>query len=128
MRAFGGDPENLPEMAPACRGYTYHMWQNVLMGGPLEWLSSFLACPWTYDLIGHSIAGRLTEERRASWMEWYGSDGHHELLLQLQNCVDRLAADCDEQAREQLLRNWRLGLRYEWLFWDDAYHTRGWPV
>jgi thiaminase/transcriptional activator TenA len=128
LRAFGGDPDNLPEMAPACRGYTYHMWHNVLAGGSLQWLTSFLACPWTYDVIGHSIAGRLKEERRADWMEWYGSDGHHELLAGLQDVVDRLTADVDEKGRELLLRNWRLGMRYEWMFWDDAYHERAWPI
>jgi thiaminase/transcriptional activator TenA len=128
LRAFGGDPRHLPEMAPACRGYTYHLWHNVTNGGSLDWLTSFLACPWSYDVIGHHVASRLQEPRRADWMAWYGSDGHHVLLERLLTTVDRLAASASDEQRKRMLRNWRLGLRYEWMFWDDAYFERGWPI
>lgn len=125
---FGGDADRLPPMAPACQGYTYHMWINAVMGDTADWMASFIACPWTYDLIGTHIVDRLKEERHRDWLWWYGSDEHHELLANLRGSLDRLTADFDESRRAELLRNWRLGLTYEWMFWDDAYHERGWPV
>ena len=128
LRAFGGDPDDLPEMAPACRGYTYHMLHNATLGRTVDWLASFVACPWTYDLIGSHVSGRIGEERREDWMEWYGSQEHHDLLADLRAAIDRLSVDLDDDDRAGLLRQWRLGLRYEWMFWDDAYHTRAWPI
>jgi len=128
LRAFGGDPDQSPEMSPACRGYTYHLWHYALNGGALDWLTSLLACPWTYDVIGHQLAALVTEPRRASWMAWYGSNEHHALLGRLLSTVDRLAGNAAESERARLLQIYRLGLRYEWMFWDDAYFERGWPV
>ncbi len=128
LKMFGGDPDNLPPMAPANRAYTYHMWYNALHGRTIDWLASFVACPWTYDLIGEKISGNLGEERREDWMEFYGSDVHHDLMDDFRAAVDRLSAGLDDEDRNGLLENWRLGMRYEWMFWDDAYHLRGWPV
>jgi thiaminase (transcriptional activator TenA) len=128
LRAFGGDPDNVPEMAPACRGYTYHMFHQAAEGRTLDWLASFVACPWTYDRIGSHVAGRLGEERREGWMAWYGSQEHHDLLADLLDAVDRLSAGLSEGERAGLLGPWRLGMRYEWMFWDDAYRLRSWPV
>ncbi len=125
---FGGDADRLPPMAPACHGYTSHMWMNAVMGDTVDWLASFIACPWTYDLIGTDIAERLPDERLQDWFWWYGSDEHHELLAQLRGSLDRLGEDLDAPRRAKLLDKWRTGLRYEWMFWDDAYYERSWPV
>ena len=128
LEMFGGDPDSMPPMAPACRGYTYHMWYNALAGRTIDWLASFVACPWTYDLIGRRISGNLGEVRREDWMEFYGSQIHHDLMDEFRSAVDRLGAGLDGADRENLLEKWRLGMRYEWMFWDDAYHLRGWPI
>ena len=128
LEAFGGDPANLPEMAPACRGYTNHMAKAALHGQAEDWLASFVACPWTYDLIGSQLAGRLSAADRADWMDWYGSDEHHVVLADLRAALDRNSVGLGEGRRAELLDLWRTGLRYEWMFWDDAYHLRSWPV
>ena len=128
LETFGGDRNNVPPMAPACRGYTYHMWYNALNGRTIDWLASFVACPWTYDLIGERISGNIGEERRENWMEFYGSKVHHDLMDDFRSAVDRLSAGLDQEDLDGLLEKWRLGMRYEWMFWDDAYHMRSWPV
>ena len=128
LEAFGGDPDNIPPMAPACRGYTYHMWYNALHGRTIDWLASFVACPWTYDVIGDRISGKIGEERREDWMEFYGSERHHALMDDFRSALDRLTANMGQEELDGLLENWKLGMRYEWMFWDDAYHMRGWPV
>jgi thiaminase/transcriptional activator TenA len=128
LELFGGDRDNLPPMAPACRGYTYHMWYNALNGRTIDWLASFVACPWTYDLIGERISGNIGEERRENWMEYYGSDVHHDLMVDFRDAIDRLSTGFTDDDRDRLLDKWRLGMRYEWMFWDDAYHMRGWPI
>jgi thiaminase/transcriptional activator TenA len=128
LEMFGGDRDSCPPMAPACRGYTYHMWYNALAGRTVDWLASFVACPWTYDMIGRKISGNIGEERREDWMEFYGSQRHHDLMDDFRGALDRLSVGLDTKDREGLLENWRLGMKYEWMFWDDAYHLRGWPV
>ena len=128
LEMFGGDRNNVPPMAPACRGYTYHMWYNALHGRTIDWLASFVACPWTYDLIGERISGNIGEERRENWMEFYGSEVHHDLMDDFRAAVDRLSEGLDQEDLDGLLEKWRLGMRYEWMFWDDAYHMRSWPV
>ena len=128
LRAFGGDPDKLPEMAPACRGYTYHMLHNAIDGRTVDWLASFVACPWTYDRIGTHIAGRIGEERREDWMGWYGSQEHHDLLADLLDAVDRLSADLNDGRARRPTGKVAARHAYEWMFWDDAYHLRSWPV
>ncbi len=115
-------------MAPACRAYTYHLWHNALTGRTIDWLASFVACPWTYDLIGEQVSGNIGEERREEWMEFYGSDVHHDLMDDFRSAVDRLSVGLDQEDLDGLLEKWRLGLQYEWMFWDDAYYLRTWPI
>jgi thiaminase/transcriptional activator TenA len=128
LEAFGGRVHQVPPMAQACRGYTYHLWHNAMLGDTVDWLASFISCPWTYDKIGTHVAGRLDEKRRVEWTEWYGSEEHHALLADLRASLDRLSANLDESRWQELLEKWRIGMRYEWMFWDDAYHMRSWPI
>ncbi len=61
-------------------------------------------------------------------MEFYGSDVHHDLMDDFRSAVDRLSVGLDQEDLDGLLEKWRLGLQYEWMFWDDAYYLRTWPI
>jgi thiaminase/transcriptional activator TenA len=138
LRGFGGDPDNLPERAVGCRGYTQHMLLNATAGSAVDFLTAAGSCPWTYDRIGYDLVDRVGPnpdpgstpgtQARAEWTVRYGSDWHHERTDAMLRLIDQLAARCTDSHRRRLIDNFRTGMRYEWLFWDDAYHERGWPV
>ena len=41
---------------------------------------------------------------------------------------ERLSAAATEGARARMMDAFKRSSQYEWMFWDDAYHLRGWPV
>src|SRR5207247_3349452 len=42
--------------------------------------------------------------------------------------IDRLAAQASEQERQHMTDQFTHSCRYEFLFWDQAYHETTWPV
>ena len=42
--------------------------------------------------------------------------------------IDRLAAQASEQERQHMTDHFTHSCRYEFLFWDQAYHETTWPV
>jgi len=42
--------------------------------------------------------------------------------------ADEAAAATTSRIRDGMLGAFRRSTQYEWLFWDGAYHRRGWPA
>src|SRR5262249_18664014 len=77
LRPLGGDPTAEP--APACHGYTRHLLTIAFSRDTVDFLAAFLPCPWSYDEIGSSLEGKLSNPVHHEWMQFYWSEGHHDL-------------------------------------------------
>jgi thiaminase/transcriptional activator TenA len=125
LRTLGGDPAAEP--APACHGYTRHLMTIAYSRETVDFLAAFLPCPWSYDEIGSSVEGTLSNPVTSDWMQFYWSEDHHVLVRRHRAIVDRLAADLSAARRRQLLDDYLISLRYEYRFWDMAYRCQRWP-
>jgi thiaminase/transcriptional activator TenA len=125
LRTLGGDPN--AQAAPACYGYTRHLLTIAYSRDTVDLLAAFLPCPWSYDEIGISLKGKLTNPLHEEWMRFYGSDDHHVLCDRFRSIIDRLAADLSPRRQRQLLDDFMISLRYEYWFWDMAYRCERWP-
>ena len=131
LRAFGVDPATLAtaEPAPDCLAYTsfliataYHEPWEVLV-------AALLPCFWIYWDVGCGIAGRTAPENAyRAWIDTYADPGFGEAVQRVITTADRAAEGATEAIQTRMLAVFVRATQYEWLFWDGAYHRRGWPL
>ncbi len=131
MKEFGVDPAKITdaEASPDCFAYT-----NFLMAAayhdPWEILvAALLPCFWIYWDVG-CVVGRSaapTNPYRA-WIDTYADEGFGEAVRTVIAITDRAATAATPAMRAKMLAAFSRSSQYEWLFWDDAYQRRGWPV
>jgi len=128
LRKLGGDPDHLPEMGPANRAYTDHLLKIACLGETVDLLAAFTPCPWTYDDMAHEFFHKLRQPATVEWLEYWAGNEHQERLEFRKEVINRLVSELPEWRQDQVRRNFRISMKYEWRFWDDAYHKRPWPV
>ena len=103
-RRLGLSEEDLLAAEPDPMALVYR--QHMLLAAHRslgELFSALVPCPATYMEIA---------ERRP----WWG------------RTLDRLAEDASPRELARMRTNFIRSCKYEWIFWDMAYHMRGWPV
>ncbi|ADU52074.1 transcriptional activator, TenA family [Thermaerobacter marianensis DSM 12885] len=117
------------EPAPVTVAYTDHLLRVAHTGTLGELVAAVLPCYWVYARVGERLARRLPDhDVYRQWILAYASPEFHRSVDEQLALVDRLAtlAGADER---RLMHQWFLrSLRYEWMFWDQAYRTLRWPV
>lgn len=116
------------EPKPGTLAYTSHLHQAA--NGPLPLLvAAVLPCYWVYAEVGEMLLDREPAEPvYRTWVESYASPEFAEGVRAQLALVDRLARDAGESLRAAMHRAFRRSLRYEWMFWDQAYRLADWPV
>jgi thiaminase (transcriptional activator TenA) len=130
LRSFGVEPSALAnaEPAPDCLAYTnfllataYHEPWEVLVG-------ALLPCFWIYWDVGRAIAATAAPDNPyRAWIDTYADPRFGEAVEMVIATADRAAAEAGEAVRRRMLAAFIRAAQYEWLFWDGAYHRRGWP-
>jgi thiaminase/transcriptional activator TenA len=130
LRSFGTDPATVAaaEPAPDCLAYTsfllataYHEPWEVL-------IAALLPCFWIYWDVGRSIAETAGPDNPyQAWIETYADPRFGEAVDTVIAAADRAAMTASEAVRGRMDTAFIRATQYEWLFWDGAYHRRGWP-
>jgi len=117
------------EPAPVTVAYVDHM-LRVAEAGPLgEVIAAVLPCYWVYRRVGERLAPDPPRQPLyRDWVLFYASPEFADATAQQIALLERLAAEATEPARERMARWFRRSLRYEWMFWDQAYRQADWPV
>ena len=129
--ALGIDLEHLAlEMNAANWAYTTHELAAVYGGSTAEGLAALLPCPLVYQFVGeHLMHGPPPANPiYADWIAFYGSGVGAPRRQRLLDVYDQLTATADAATLARCERNFLISSRYEWEFWDAAYHQRTWPV
>ena len=115
--------------APATRAYGDFLTATVL-GRPFhEGLAAVLPCYWIYQRVGRELLPKGSPDplyRR--WIETYGGEAFDAVVRAVLALTDRVADGLTGGQKESMRDLYVLGSRYEWIFWDAAYHLRRWPV
>jgi thiaminase/transcriptional activator TenA len=120
------------EMNEANWAYSRHMLAAAHAGSTAEALAALLPCPTVYAYVGKVLAGgpRSPNEMYAEWIDFYApnDEGYRPRVIALERLFDRVAENLDAATQQSCVRNYVISSRYEWGFWDAAYHRVTWRV
>lgn len=119
------------EIAPATHSYTRHLLSVAYGGTTAELMAALLPCQWGYWEIGKHLAEQGLPENAPlyrEWIEMYSGKEFGDLARELRDTFDQVAARCSEDEWSRVSEIFRMSSRYEYGFWDGAYHMRTWPV
>jgi thiaminase/transcriptional activator TenA len=116
------------EIAPTAHAYTNHLLAVASYEGTLELLVALMPCEWTYDEFGTKLCNVVKHPVAVSWLASFGSEHHNDLSDRYAATVEQLAEGAPPARINRLHELFRLGSRYEWMFWNMAYTRETWPV
>ncbi|PWU66616.1 thiaminase II [Gracilibacillus dipsosauri] len=130
---FGITREDLESTEPSAitTAYTSYMLNVSQRGGIENVVASVLACEWSYNFIGKSLAtwpGALDENFYSSWVKMYQSPEFTELADNCKHLMNKMAKGKSE---EDLTRLEEIVIRtsqFEYMFWDMVEKREDWPV
>lgn len=115
--------------SPTTTAYTNFLLAAVHNGSFAEGLAAVLPCYWIYARVGEALAGTSSPDPLyARWIATYGGDEFQKIVLDVLETTERHAATLAPAERDSMLDKFRTATRYEWMFWDSAYHEHRWPV
>jgi thiaminase (transcriptional activator TenA) len=131
LQEFGVDPASVmaAEPAPDCLAYTSFLLATAYQEPWEILIAALLPCFWIY----WDVAQAITREAAAdhpyrAWIDTYADPHFGEAVGRVIGVADEAAAAATPRVRAGMLAAFRRSAQYEWLFWDGAYHRRGWPI
>lgn len=120
------------EPTPNNRAYVNHMLACATHGSLLEGVAALAPCPWLYTDLGQHLVPSPDDipgdHPYADWLATYSDPGFvtytNELLEILQRLADSHGSEWHARAREAFVTS----VRYEWMFWEQAWTRQSWPV
>jgi thiaminase/transcriptional activator TenA len=102
------------------------------LGSTAEALAALLPCPGVYAYVGALLVQgeRSPNPIYQDWVDFYAPsrEGLTPRIAAIQARFDEVAVNADAATLARCERNYVISSRYEWEFWDAAYHRRAWPV
>jgi thiaminase/transcriptional activator TenA len=123
--------EELEEAKPSAinLAYTNYMLSVSQSGTLAELIASLLPCMWSYWEIGKRLnekPGANEHEFYGEWIRGYSSEEYGALCIWLIDLLNELAEGKSAKELERLEEIFLNTSRFEYLFWDMAYHKEMW--
>ncbi|MGX7594450.1 thiaminase II [Planococcus plakortidis] len=130
---FGISEKELEEASPSpvTLAYTHYMLHVGQSGSVSELVAALLPCAWSYREIGRELAaipGAADHPLYGEWIRMYSSDEFGQTAQWCIDLLDELTAGKSENELAKLEEIFLNTTRFEFLFWDMAYHETMWPV
>jgi len=117
------------EPTPACLGYTSYLASLAATRSYEELIAGVLPCFWVYWEVGCAVKPRaVSPNPYAAWLDTYAAPSFGEATDRVKALVDEAAANTTQTTRDAMAKAFRMATRFEWMFWDSAYHQAGWPI
>jgi Putative transcription activator len=114
---------------PGCFSYCAHLLERAALGSPAEGMAALLPCFWIYREVGNHIRKLADEDNPYfKWIASYSSEVYSMVVDKAVALTDRLAEESSDEECQRMMEGFIASSRYEFLFWDDAYHLRTWPA
>lgn len=130
LRQFGVAPSALAaaEAAPDCLAYTSFLLATAYHDPWEVLVAALLPCFWLYWDVGCAIAERAKSDNPyRAWIDTYADPRFGETVKSVIATADRAADATTAAGRGHMQAAFIRAVQYELLFWDGAYHRRGWP-
>ncbi|GAA0372682.1 thiaminase II [Bacillus horti] len=118
------------EPSPITLAYTHYMLHSAQNGTLAELVAALLPCMWSYWEIGKELSqipGAAEHEFYGEWISMYSSEEFGELATWCIELLDDLAEGKSSKELKRLEEIFLNTTRYEYMFWDMAYHETMWP-
>lgn len=119
------------EHAPTTLAYSHYMLHVSSNGTLADLVAALLPCMWSYWEIGKALSripGAIDHPLYGEWIAMYSSPEFEELTHWCLGLMDELTEGMREPELLELERIFLNTTRFEYLFWDMAYHQQSWPV
>jgi thiaminase/transcriptional activator TenA len=120
------------ELTPTNRAYQSHMVAIVQRGTLVEAVAAMTPCPWVYIALGQKLLAEMgsipDDHPYADWLRMYSDPTFNQYIDGLLERLQRFADAADEAARARAKEAFAVSVRYEWMFWDQAWQQQSWPV
>jgi thiaminase (transcriptional activator TenA) len=121
------------ELTPNNRAYGDHMVINAHRGSLVEAIAALVPCPWLYvDLGVHLLKGFggsiPAEHPYKEWLAMYSDPGFDEYMTKLLGYLQHAADAAGPAERARAKEMFLASVRYEWMFWEQAWEFQRWPV
>jgi thiaminase (transcriptional activator TenA) len=120
------------ELTPSNRAYQDHMVSTAVRGTLVEAIAALTPCPWLYIALGQHLErthGAPSDDHPyAAWLRMYADPGFDDYMRELLARLQRAADAADHAARERARTAFVASVRYEWMFWQQAWDRQRWPV
>jgi thiaminase/transcriptional activator TenA len=131
---LGYDAEDIRALTltPNNRAYQDHMVRQAQTGTLVEAVAAVTPCPWLYIDLGQHLEQEipeLTDEHPyAEWLAMYRDPEFNDYMDNLLDRLQRFADAADAAARDRAKTAFATSVRYEWMFWEQAWTRQEWPV
>ncbi len=129
---YGPDDIMALELTPNNRAYQDHMVSTALRGTLVEAIAALTPCPWLYVELGQRLQREhgtpAASHPYADWLKTYADPGFDDYMNELLSRLQRAADAADDAARERAKTAFVTSVRYEWMFWQQAWEQQEWPT
>jgi thiaminase/transcriptional activator TenA len=118
-------------MAPTNYAYTRHMLAVAQSGSAAEITVVALPCAWIYCVVGQYLLKKGPPPRNHPYRDWlmlYASPEFAEVQRWMRGKVDQWAKTAGKEEKQRMEESFVISSRYEWMFWEMAWHEEEWPV
>jgi thiaminase (transcriptional activator TenA) len=131
LAEFGVDPATAAasDPSPDCLAYTSFLLMTAHQQPWEVLVAAILPCFWIYwDVAGAIVASAAPDNPYRAWIDTYADPRFGDAERQVIDIADSAAAAASGEVRASMLAAFMRSAQYEYLFWDGAYHQRGWPI
>lgn len=129
MQQFGITDRQYAEtpLTAACHHYTSYLLATAWSESYPVVLACLLPCFWIYAEVGKDIyAQSVPDNPYQAWIDTYAGEEFNESVRRVIAAVDAAAAVAAAETMRKMHAAYTAAAKLEWLFWDSAYHRRGW--
>ncbi len=120
------------QLSPNNRAYQTHMVATAHTGSLREGISAIAPCPWLYIELGQHLLQKLgtipENHPYKDWLALYSDPGFNDYMKILLETLERAALESGASTQQKAIDAFLTSVRYEWMFWDQAWHLQKWSV
>ncbi|MEO1210614.1 MAG: thiaminase II [Cyanobacteria bacterium J06638_20] len=133
-KQLGYNATDIAQLTPTPNNLAYqnHLLATCHQGSLLEAIAAVTPCPWLYAELGQTLQSQLgspsDDHPYADWLRTYADDGFIEYTNTLLGHLEAAAQESGEQTHQRAQQAFLSSVRYEWMFWEQAWTLQAWPV